>query len=413
MYGSIGKLGIAGKPLATNQAIAFTNTRPIDALYLFYFLKYAKNRLASLGKGATQLNISQTVIKAFPFVLAPLLEQHRIVAKIEELFSDLDKGVESLKLARDQLKVYRQALLKHAFEGKLTAQWRADNLDKIETADVLLKRIQQERAQRYQQQLADWETTGKHGSKPRAARPLSQLTRDELKALPESPNGWVWMKVGNVCDCIVPNRDKPKTFSGNIPWVTTPNLSATSIRIDYQEAKLRLTLGEAGRYGAKIIPVDSVLMTCIGNFGIAAVVDQPLVINQQLHAFLPTKMLRPRFLAYGIQSSGTYFSNASTSTTVQYLNKENCNSMPLHVCSLEEQEQIVKIVETKLSSVDQLGQTIGNSIEQAEVLRQAILKKAFSGQLVPQDPADEPASALLARIKAEKAAQPTRKKARQ
>ncbi len=73
------------------------------------------------------------------------------------MFSDLDKGIENLKTARAQLKVYRQALLKHAFEGKLTAQWRVENQDKLETAAALQKRIQQERAQRYQQQLADWE----------------------------------------------------------------------------------------------------------------------------------------------------------------------------------------------------------------------------------------------------------------
>ncbi|MDP0971844.1 type I restriction endonuclease subunit S, partial [Klebsiella pneumoniae] len=79
-----------------------------------------------------------------------LNEQKRIVAKIEELFSELDNGIAVLKTAREQLKVYRQAVLKHAFEGKLTAQWRAENQDKLESPEQLLTRIQQEREARYQ-----------------------------------------------------------------------------------------------------------------------------------------------------------------------------------------------------------------------------------------------------------------------
>ena len=89
--------------------------------------------------------------------------KHRIVTKIEELFSELDNGIGSLKTAQAQLKVYRQALLKHAFEGKLTAQRRADNPDKLETAAALQQRIARERQARYQQQLADWQTAGQAG----------------------------------------------------------------------------------------------------------------------------------------------------------------------------------------------------------------------------------------------------------
>ena len=87
--------------------------------------------------------------------------QRRIVAKIEELFSELDKGVESLKTARAQLKVYRQAVLKHAFEGKLTAQWREENKDKLETPEQLLARIKQEREARYERQLQEWKAAVK------------------------------------------------------------------------------------------------------------------------------------------------------------------------------------------------------------------------------------------------------------
>ncbi|MEP6879305.1 MAG: restriction endonuclease subunit S, partial [Nitrosospira sp.] len=118
---------------------------------LKYFTRYVVTSLTNNGYARHYQHLAKSIIP-----LPPANEQNRIVAKIEELFSELDKGIESLKTAQAQLKVYRQALLKHAFEGKLTAKWREENKDKLETADALLKRIQAEREQRYRQQLAEW-----------------------------------------------------------------------------------------------------------------------------------------------------------------------------------------------------------------------------------------------------------------
>jgi type I restriction enzyme S subunit len=116
MYGSIGKLGIAGRRLTTNQAIAFTNPAPNEAKYLYYFLMYSRHDLASLGKGATQKNISQAVIKAYPFPLAPLPEQRRIVSAIETQLGRLDAAVARLHAAKAKLKRYKQAVLKAAYD---------------------------------------------------------------------------------------------------------------------------------------------------------------------------------------------------------------------------------------------------------------------------------------------------------
>jgi len=147
------------------------------------------------ARGTAQKGIYLKSLGITEIWLPPLPEQHRIVAKIEELFSELDKGVDSLKTAREQLKVYRQALLKYAFEGKLTAQWRAENGDKLETATALQQRIQTERHERHRQQLADWEAKGKQGSKPKAPNPLLPLSAEELAKLPELPAGWGWVAI--------------------------------------------------------------------------------------------------------------------------------------------------------------------------------------------------------------------------
>ena len=122
MYGSIGKLGINKIPVATNQAIAFTEKLNENVInkFLFHYLFHIRSKLHELGKGGTQKNISQTVLKQVDFPLPPKPTQLAIVAKIEELFSELDKSIENLRLAQQQLKTYRQAVLKWAFEGKLT-----------------------------------------------------------------------------------------------------------------------------------------------------------------------------------------------------------------------------------------------------------------------------------------------------
>ena len=152
---------IASVPKDYDQQIAstgFSVLRPAEGIcsaFLFYkaISRDFVNALVGMQYGVSYPAVKDEQVRDQLLWLPPLREQHRIVTKIEELFSALDKGVESLKTAQAQLNVYRQAVLKHAFEGKLTAQWREENKDKLETPEQLLARIKQERAARYEQQL--------------------------------------------------------------------------------------------------------------------------------------------------------------------------------------------------------------------------------------------------------------------
>ena len=141
-------------------------------------------------------NISAKDIYALPFPLPPFNEQYRIVAKIEELISKFDKGIESLKAARQKLDVFGQAVLKNAFEGKLTASWREVNKDKLETPEQLLARIKQQREEHYEQQLEEWKAavkewekegkSGKKPNKPKKVNDLPTLTEVELHGFTEA-----------------------------------------------------------------------------------------------------------------------------------------------------------------------------------------------------------------------------------
>ena len=152
-------------------------------------------------------------MKRIPIKVPPLPEQHCIVEKIEELFSELDNGVESLKKAREQLKIYRQSVLKHAFEGKLTWEWREQQIqagNPPEPAEKLLAHIKKDRETQYQRQVEAWqkacEQAKKDGSKkpakPKKPKGLPPLTVKELAELPELPEGWVWEKLVNVTNRI-------------------------------------------------------------------------------------------------------------------------------------------------------------------------------------------------------------------
>ena len=181
--GSVGVSYLVKKPLEAVFASYLIRFKPlIDRQFLAYFLQSPDYWVAIADEklGIAVPNVNATKLKSITLPIPPVAEQNRIVAKIEELFSELDKGIESLKAARAKLNVYRQAVLKHAFEGKLTAQWREENKDKLETPEQLLAHIKQEREARYEQQLQEWraavkkwEEGGRLDRKPSRLRPPS------------------------------------------------------------------------------------------------------------------------------------------------------------------------------------------------------------------------------------------------
>jgi len=412
MYGAtIGKLSIWGIDASTNQACAVgIPTVAINNEFLYYYLLSERQSLIKAGKGGAQPNLSQGIIKEWPINLPPLNEQNRIVAKIEELFSELDKGIENLKTARAQLKVYRQALLKHAFEGKLTAQWRAENQDKLETADALLKRIQQERAQRYQQQLTDWQTNVKQGSlvqragKPKAPKPLPPLTAKELAELPELPEGWVYSYLSDLGDLGRGKskhrpRNDPRLFGGIYPFVQTGEVKAAN-RIIRQYSQ---TLSDFGLQQSKLWPTGTLCITIAANIAETAFLGFDGCFPDSVVGFSAfEKIIAPEYVDFFIQAARTRIEAYAPATAQKNINLETLENLVVPYCSTPEQKMILNILEERFSIIDQLELTIITSLQQSEALRQSILKKAFAGLLVPQDPHDEPASKLLARIKAER-----------
>ena len=214
----IGYVAISAEQLATNQG--FKSLIPTEGIfneYVYYYLKSSKHLAEKHASGTTFLELSGKAFGLLPIPLPPTNEQHHIVAKIEELFSELDKGMESLKTAREQLKVYRQAVLRHAFEGKLTEQWREENKHKVETPEQFLTKIETERGRHYQEMIDKWDDAvrtwklggrvGKKPNEPKPRKPFEQISVSKTKQLPTLPRGWQWVSLSY----LVPFNKKPMT----------------------------------------------------------------------------------------------------------------------------------------------------------------------------------------------------------
>ncbi len=422
----IGYVVISANAISTNQGFKSLIPAPgIFSEYIYYYFKSARQLAESLATGTTFKEISGAAFSRMPVPLPPELEQRRIVAKLEELLSELDKGVENLRTAQQQLKVYRQALLKHAFEGKLTADWRAQNPDKLESAEALLVRIQKEREARYQQQLVEWreaqqawEAAGKTGSKPakpKAPKALPPLTAEELEELPELPDGWAWFRVSHLLAEELCNGKSVKDRSGGFPVLRLNALANGKIDLsvtkpgDWNEDEARQYLVQEGDF---LVSRGNGSKHLVGRGGFASYKS-----TSHDYVAFPDTMIRIRLLPENICQH--YFGfcwdslvlrnqiekSARTTAGIYKINQELIEGFFLPLPCRVEQEIIENMLNEKLSNLDQLEITIANSLQQSEALRQSILKKAFSGQLVPQHPDDEPASLLLERIRSERAAQ--------
>jgi type I restriction enzyme S subunit len=392
----------------------------IDSKYIFYFLTTQDFGRFSVATAVP--SVRRGDIEAINLQLPPINEQKRIVAKIEELFSELDKGIESLQTAREQLKVYRQAVLKHAFEGKLTEQWRKDNADKLESPEQLLARIQQERDTRYQQQLEDWknavkewETNGKEGKKPGKPKKLAQLSsisETSTQALSELPHGWSYTRLGHLIDEPAYGTSAKCDYDiGDQSVLRIPNISMGNI----DDSDLKFASFDKGEIDHLRLMEGDILtirsngsISLVGSCALIKEKDTKHIFAGYLIRLRPNhSLVKSEYLLSAMCSHflrGQIESAAKSTSGVNNINSGELQNLIIPIPSLREQEELISQLDSMLPLINATDSEICGQLAKAETLRQSILKKAFSGQLVPQDPNDEPASELLARIQAEKVA---------
>ncbi|MBY7957552.1 restriction endonuclease subunit S [Vibrio fluvialis] len=191
-----------------------------------------------------------------------------------------------------------------------------------------------------------------------------------------NPKGWEVKPVGELVKCIVPGRDKPKSFTGEMPWITTNDLQHLGTTT-YSDKGLGLSDEEISEVKARIIPKGSVLMTCVGDLGIISLAGNNLVMNQQLHAFLHSEYFEQEFLMFALSFQKAYMLKMASSTTVPYMNKTVCNSVPVIVPTLTLQQQFKKIYLNTVCTIEKYQSANCEKLS----LFNSLSQKAFSGQL--------------------------------
>ncbi|MGB3478933.1 MAG: restriction endonuclease subunit S [bacterium] len=365
------------------QRTYILNNFQIISKYLFYYMKgFWKNNLGKQYGSATNY-IRLSNLTDFDVSLAPLFEQHRIVLKIEELFTKLDAGIEILKKIKAQLKRYRQAVLKYAFEGKLTEHWRQQHKDELEPASVLLERIKGDRKQKGEYKI---------------------IPPTDISNLPELPEGWIWTRLGDVqetVEMVSPKKQPTKEFT----YIDIASIDNNSQKIVTYK---RYSGKNAPSRARQLIKTGDILFstvrTYLKNIAIVDAKYDKQVASTGFCVIRPRKPNSKRFYFY-LSLTDAFLNplnRIQRGTSYPAVRDSDVFEQVVPLPPAKEQYQIVEEIDRYFSAADEIEKVVELSMKQADSLRQSILKRAFEGKLVPQDPNDEPAEKLLERIKLKK-----------
>ncbi len=340
--------------VCSTDLLVFPKNESFSNEFLLYrflcrdFVSYASHNVS----GVNLPRVNFQTLSRFKIALPPLPEQHRIVAKIEELFTKLDAGIIALHKVQAQLKRYRQSVLKAAFEGKLTEAWRAEHQDEIE--------------------------------------PVSPNTSN-------LPDGWVPTTLGEI---IEPSKEKVNPLEiKKVPYISLEHIEKDTSKLlgygrssDVRSSKTKFNRGDL-LYGKLRPYLNKVHLS-----EFEGVCSTDLLVFPKNESFSNAFFLY-RFLCRDFVN---YASQNVSGVNLPRVNFRTLSQFRIAFPPLLEQQVIVSEIERRLSVADEVEKTVATELKRVEQLRQSILKNAFSGGLVPQNPNDEPASVLLERIKTEK-----------
>jgi type I restriction enzyme S subunit len=400
-----GKLNLGTDCAIGRSVAAIQPCDLIDQFFLYFQLQTQVLILRQASAGSAQGVLNKKQLSEVEVQLPPLNEQRRIVAKIEELFSDLDAGVAALERAKANLKRYRASVLKAAVEGKLTEAWRAEH-PHTEPASKLLERILAERRRKWEaDQLAKFAAAGKQPPKNWRDKYV-EPTPPDTTGLPGLPEGWCWVSANQLCSQITDGEhiQPPYQVTG------FPMLTATHVRNGRVEFKDVGLIAESDflRCLQRCAPTKGdVLIVSVGaTTGRAGMVQESPPFALVRSVLLLKPIMLGSFLLRWIQSPWcqNWINRASGASAQAHFYISDAKRMPVPFAPMAEQEQIVTEVAERLSQLEAAHIEIEHSQFRAARLRQSILKQAFEGKLVPQDPTDEPASVLLERVRASRLA---------
>ena len=396
------------------------HARQVDRRFLFYALAHITRALYSRAHGSGMIHVTKGTFENTELGLPPYEEQRRIAEKIDELVSDLDAAMENLSKVIDQLVTFRKAVLKRALEGGFTGWWRDGNREQMVAPEQLVARISRARVERYERKTTDWrsaidEAKERAGVERRSRRPslLSSLLpfpESGADGLPKLPAGWAYVRLGLLID--EPKYGTSKKchhhFEGTgvlrIPNIVDGVISTDDLKgayFDDEEVRVfSLTKGDI------LMIRSNGSISLVGKSAIVSKADEEYLYAGYLMRLRSNRdVIIPEYLILAIESHFVRMQieqKAKSTSGVNNINAREVQSLVIPLCSVNEQRVIIELLLKPMSAIDGLGQEVKDQLSTSEALRRAILDEAISGNLVPQDPSDEPASDLLNRIRAER-----------
>jgi type I restriction enzyme S subunit len=413
---SVGRAGIVPAELDGSlfnyhiMRLRLSESTLLPELFLAYVRgsRWVHEYLEDVNHGATRDGINTSQLLEMPVVVPPLNEQRRIVAKLESLQSRSRRAREALDTVPPLLEKLRQSILAAAFRGDLTKDWRAKHKD-VEPATELLARIRAERRSRWEEnELARMKAKGKAPGDDKWKAKYVAPQPVNAKGLAELPEGWCWASIDELCPgdapavygIILPGDDIPD----GVPYLRPVDMRDDGA-VDFSSIK-RTTRQIADQYARASLRTGDVVLSIVGTIGKVVVIPPELDggnITQSSARIRPPSGMESAYIALALRSPALtrQFDAFRFGNAVQRLNVEHVRSLAIPFAPAGEQVVLVERAQASLASLPDA--SVSKIATLLENLDRAILAKAFRGELVPQDPTEEPAELTLARLRAKQA----------
>ena len=407
----IGYCVLAANEICTNQGFkSLVLKGGIEPKFIRHYLLASKEYAESLASGSTFKELSGSRIAELELPVPPLGEQKRIVARIESLQKHSRAAKKALEVIPNLLDQLRRSILAAAFSGDLTKEWRAKHPD-LEPASELLKRIRIGRRKRWEEaELEKLKAKGLTGEKldsqsGKRRKQYEEPMPVDAADLPELPKGWIWASVDEISDTLQYGTSSKSSKSGNVPVIRMGNLQDGEI--DWSDLVFTSDDAEIRKYN---LSPDTVLFNRTNS---PELVGKTAIYRGEREAIFAGYLIRiqhvPQVLAryLNLMLNSPFIKELCLTVKSDAVSQSNINAnklaaFPIPLCSQEEQTALVSIAEPILTETQKKKIDVAQVLNTLTELDQSILLKAFNGELVPQDPRDEPAEQLLTRIRAER-----------